>query len=498
MSFIPGVFEQQKNGPWDLRKPERHRGKSMASIPFETSDFCTEGVLNYLYTLKEDWELEHDKNGRRLPEDFNTKEERYQGYAKLIASLRGTTFYLEPEYYGSGRMGYLLQLEGIRPHGKPWELHMIDSATAYYLDEDAQNALKHVIYVTLHGRVCVDEAVAKWDDKFLGPIKEMDIFKAKDLDEANDILLLQKAAKSLELAWAGKPTKYMFQWDFTSSGLIIAGLSFHSRPMMDVGNIHSGDKVADVYVDSAKSLGFSELLRKKIKLILMPYFHGSTYQRLVMSIKELTGKSLKLKTVKAKMEKAFGPCIANILDITNWGVGIVHNEQTEFYFTLPDLFRATHRAYFKSIEVRVTVASANPLHEETCKTTHTFTLDMPVNRQSDGQWLVKTKFGPKVRGLFANITHGIDAFVLRCIVDVLLSLGMPFLLKHDAYTIHPSCYRIVLEEARKAFGKLFETNLYAAAIKEIAGYAKSKPPVLHLVHGKARETIVKAKAFFMP
>jgi hypothetical protein len=191
--------------------------------------------------------------------------------------------------------------------------------------------------------------------------------------------------------------------------------------------------------------------------------------------------------------------VANLIDIADWGVTILHNEQTQFSWTLPDGFKATHKAYFESVPVQITVASANKKHEKSHRTTHTMVMNMPYAMDKTRRPLVKVDGKPaKVRGLYANITHSLDSYVLRHVADVLLDMEMPFLLKHDDYMVHPSCYDVVLRESREVFNELYKTNLYLKALEEIAVHAKSQPPVPGLVQGNAANVISEAQAYLMP
>ncbi len=498
LHFKPGVFEQTHNEGWKLRSADKKRGKRLASIPFELSDVASDEIIMHGYELKPDWNRRTDKYGKKLPEDFNTKVERYRGYKDLIMSLRGERFYLELKYSGSGRMFYKTQIEGARPQGKKWETQMIDSAEAYYLSVEQRDALKHLIYCELkHERVTPAEACKKWTDDLLEDALAIDPLKAESEDDYGDMIFTKKAALALQAARDNKPTKYLFGWDFTNSGLIMAGLSFNSEHMLDAGNVHTRDDVVDMHSKFGEAYNLN-VSRKEIKRVHMPLLHGSTLKGLVNKVHEITGNTdLTLADVREKNLAAYGPCVDNLIDIADWGVDILHNTQTRFSWTLPDGFRANHKAYFESVPVVITVASANERHAKTGKTTHTIISDMPYATDNAGRPLIGD-VKAKVRGLYANITHSLDAYVLRNVVDALLDEGQPVLLKHDDYMVHPGSYEIVLKAARKVFNELFESNLYARALEEIAANAVTKPEVPALILGNAENVIDDARAFLMP
>jgi hypothetical protein len=347
-------------------------------------------------------------------------------------------------------------------------------------------------------RVTPLEAERRVTDEMVAQCLEQDVMTAADDEEAGEMILLIKAATALRDAEAGMPTKYLFGWDFTNSGLIMAGLSFHSAEMMDAGNIHTRDDVVDMHskFGEAFALGVS---RKEIKKVHMPLLHGASLQGITKAVNSVSDETYSKDDVLAKMDDAYGETSRNLISIADWGVEILHNEQTRFRWTLPDGFPAQHKAYFQSVPVQITVASADAKHEKSHRTTHTMIMDMPYAMDSHRQPLIKVEGkSPKVRGLYANITHSLDSYVLRHVADVLLDMDMPFLLKHDDYMVHPSCYDVVLRESKEVFNELYETNLYAKAMEEIAQHAKIKPPVPGLVQGNAGNVVNEAQAFLMP
>jgi DNA-directed RNA polymerase len=102
------------------------------------------------------------------------------------------------------------------------------------------------------------------------------------------------------------------------------------------------------------------------------------------------------------------------------------------------------------------------------------------------------------RGLFANLTHSIDAYVLRCVVKALRAAGKPFLLKHDDYIVPPSALHIVKKAAQEAFNTLYEVNVYQSALEEIAQHSPYELVIPTLYKGKARNTAGASQNFLMP
>lgn len=499
LHFEPGMAYQKGCEGFRLKKEHKNRLKQLSSVPFKLSYMATKELILKGYTLKPDWNARVDSNGNRLQEHPNTKKERYQGYADTIMALEDETFYLELEYSGSGRMFYKFQLEGMRPQGKLWETLMIDSAEPYYLSESGANALKHLIYCELTGtRVPLSEAVKHFSSDMVQDVLDnYDPMKAEDDEEFGQCILLRKAAHAFNAYLKGKPTHSMFGWDFTNSGLIMAGMSFHSHEMMRAGNVLNQSEVVDSHTQFGEGYNL-DISRKDVKRLHMPLLHGSTLGGLMRSIHDITGdKSLTERDIAEKNRAAYGDCVDNLITIADWGVHAVNNKQSKLTWTLPDGFKATHKAYFKSVPVRITAVSCNEAHSKG-KTTHTIISDMPYCVDNTGKPLVADA-PVKVRGLYANITHSLDAYVLRHITDTLLAAGMPVKLKHDDYMISPESYDMVLQAAREAFTRLYERNLYIAAIEEIGNHSVEEDiemPVI--IMSDAENEVAESDTFLMP
>lgn len=498
----PGVATQKKNCGWKLSSKDKKRLKRLSSIPFKLSDVATEELIWKGYTLKKDWNKRVDKNDMPLKEHPTTKKERYRGYLELIMGLGGI-FYMELKYSSSGRMYYVPQLEGIRPQGKLWETLMVDSANPIFYSEGELEALYHIIYCTVTGgKVLPSTARDIMENNhevavdIYAAIEDMDPMNATTESEFGEYLLVQKAVKALDLYLAGKPSHYLFGWDFTNSGLMMAGLSFKEEKMLQAGNLYGGAVIRDSHTEFGNGLGLS-LSRDDVKKIHTPLLHGSSYKGLADKVSALTGAEMSVLDIKKRVMEAYGPAAQNLVDIATWGIEALSNDQTSFSWTLPDGFKATHTAYFEKVELKLIVASADPRHEKTCKTSHTVISDMPYALDNAGNHYVESR-SAKVRGLYATITHSIDSYVLRRVVDRLLDLGLPVMLKHDDYMVHPGSLKVVVDTCIEVFEELFNSNIYQDAINEIAANAKSGIRPIELVTGDAECLVKESEGFLMP
>lgn len=512
--FKAGQFYQKATAAGKLNAEQKGFAKELASIPLEVSDVVTKELLMFGYSLKKDWNKRTDKNGRALPEHFNTKKERYERYADCVMGLKDETIYLEMKYSDSGRMFYKCQLEGIRPQGKLWETLLIDSAKPYYMTVSQLDALKHHIYCAIEDvRVPVSEAVENFtDEHYIEAISkdfyDVDMDNLKDREEEfGTNILLKKAALAIKDTLDGKPTKYMFGWDFTTSGLIVAGVSFHSKHMMDAGNMHTGTVVNDSHTNFNNMLDLG-MERKDAKKLHQPLLHGGTFKGLLKKVHEIKeDDSLQFGELIERLENAYGKCVHNIEGLADWGTQAVSNNQSKLHWTVPDGYKATHKAYYVSVHSKVVTVSCDPEHKNGI-TSHTIISDLPYATDNLGNSLAMpsvdvdgnpVKAEVKVRGLYATITHSLDSFVLRYIAGVFMSYGFPIKLKHDDFAIHPSHYELLLNSAREAFEVLAETNFYQEAVNEIAEYSDqsgiSAPKLLTLDH---EAPIAEAECFLMP
>lgn len=509
LHFKPGRFYQKKVEDFVLPSAHKKRGKALASIPFTVSDVATAELIQKGYELNKDWDRRTDSNGNKLPEHHTNKKERYAMYRDLIVGLKGEVFYLELKYAASGRMFYKFQLEGMRPQGKHWETLMIDSANEYHLTDEQQLALKHHIYCGLNDvRVTPQEVEAKWDEELLQQATDIDPMTAKDDEEFGKFILLNKAAKSLAYAIAGIPTKYIFGWDFTTSGLIVAGTSFRSVEMMKGGNMHTEGTVYDAHTNFNEMLELG-MSRKDAKKVHQPLLHGGTWKGLLDIVHEVKeSDELTMDELKERLYKAYGSCVENIIDIADWGTEVVNNTQTKVSWTLPDGFRATHKAYFQSAHVKIFTVSCDDKHKSGI-TSHTIIKDMPVKFDVRNRpitvYTVDSKTGKyvpatvKIRGLYANITHSLDAYVLRHVADAVMLDSKPIMLKHDDFMVHPSSYETVLLSSQHAFNKLYATNHYQVALKEIASKSVDKDCMYpELLVGNAKNVVDESASFLMP
>lgn len=511
INLEPGVVNQTSVGGWSLTAEQRFHLAEVASVPYKIWDGCTKELLLHGYSLKQDWNKKHwiDKTGekRKLSEDPILKKRRFNVYAHKIVDhvKKFPRFYLSMKYDHRYREYYeAAVLEGMLPHGKLWNTLMIDSAEPFDLTEDDVCVLKHIIYVNLHGRENLENANKKFSpDDYLAALTA-NPFEAKTEKEFGVAILLNKAVHAIEQFMNNEQCTFMFGYDFTNCGLMMAGLSFHSKEMMKSANLGNHKTVHDSHADFGSGYDL-DLDRDTIKEIHTPLLHGSSNKGLVKILNKHLGEDVvdEAKVADAN-EKAYGVCVRNIGTIADWGYLITGNRQSTLRWTMPDGYKAASKAYMEGVPVQCYAASAR--HKEGyCA--YVVVSSMPLVEDNNGYpiydkhtQLDGVPYPVKVhkRGLFADLTHSIDAYVLRCVVRALRKAGRPFLLKHDDYIVPPSAMHIVKAAAQSAFTELYGVNMYRKALIEIAEHSPYDLEVPTLYMGDARNTAGVSENFLMP
>jgi len=502
-----GVVNQTTVGSWFISKDQYEFLEQVGSVPYKIWEGCTEELLLKGYSLKTDWGKKKDSKGNRLSEDPILMRKRYATYADKIVNhvKRFPKFYLSAKYDDVWRVYYeAAGLDGARPHGKLWETLMIDSAEPFDLTGEDEKVLKHIIYVTLHGRISIDKANAKFSPTHYQTARSRNPIAATTEKEFGEAILLNKAATALRDYENGDPSTFMFGYDFTNSGLMMAGLSFHSKEMMKASNMGNHKTVFDSHTEFNNSYDLG-LCRDDAKDLHTALLHGSTNMTLVKKIEELKGDgSITEDQVNDKNVKAYGDCVRNIATIADWGSIAVGNRQSTLRWSTPDNWKASSNAKMEGVPVRCYAASAR--HKEGyCQ--YIVVSSMPLVEDKNGYPIydkdteldgVRYPVSVKKRGLYARITHSADAYVLRCVVRALVNAKRPFLLKHDDYIVPPGAVSIVLQAAQEAFSVLYETNMYSKALDEIAEHSPYgiMVPTLHV--GAAKNTASVSINFLSP
>ncbi|RUM30957.1 MAG: hypothetical protein DSY42_03550, partial [Aquifex sp.] len=253
---------------------------TLAMEPFKLNPLCIREILSLGYSLKKDWNKTKDKNGRKLKELPVVKRKRYYEMADKVVDTvkRLPAIYLSAKYCGRKRVYYdFARLDGIRPHGKEWEVSMWDGVPRILTDEDA-TVLRWIIYSSLHGKCSVEEANDKFEASYIA-LAMKPILESDSEDELGKRIRLHKACKALQDYYDGVENASLFGFDLTNSGLIMNAVSYHSGKMLEGANLSGLEHYVDSHMRFGEIFGI-KLCRDDIKKIHMEVLHGGTPERL--------------------------------------------------------------------------------------------------------------------------------------------------------------------------------------------------------------------------
>lgn len=425
---VPGKVYQKDIRGHRLRPDDKAHLKTLSSIKFYRSEFCTEEYLKEIQAL-----VPVDPSNSELKWK---KEARYDMYRKEILAI--DSFYLATKFDGRGRMYYEgATLEGFRPQGKAYESFMFELAPRK-LSEEGKEILDGLHYKE-------------------GVLKDLRV-------------------KQVTKAVASGYTGMTVECDITNSGLLIAGLSFRSPEMLSATNGYAGVTKADSHKIFGNAYGLS---REDAKKIHTPLLHGASNFAIAKVLSKVTGKYYSEEDVYEANEEAYGRAVHNIGMIAEYGADIMSNTRSEVSWSMPDGLRATHRAYTDHIPLEL-------VHES--RKVKVFK-EMPMLFDGSGYPVYDSK-APNakestrshLRGLYANIIHSIDAYVMREIINS----GMPLLAKHDAFFVHPNDVEQLKLMLQGIYSEIQEEGVLLSILEQIEEETGVEAPELFIGNAESR------------
>lgn len=416
--------------------------------------------------------------------------EALEKYARL-SSLDG--FYLPMWMDYRTRLYYDFSEVGINPHGKHFETSLYESAEPYMITEVDEYLYSAVVII--EGRMPHHEAVDKFNankDYYLEQLRQP-ISDLPSVDELGEWLYNSRLADAIESYYNGTETHFLLSEDATNGGLQHGGIGFHSKEMMIPSNVGGAPEQLDSHGNLQTQLGLAS--RDTAKKIHQPLLHGSSMVTLASVLECSTTEA------EAFITKAYGQSVLNIEKIADWGVAIATNNNTSLLWKTRDGFNAQSIAYVETVPLTIKfIAERNKegwaqikLHK-----------DMPLLRAANGELVYggsgkdKLKVGGSVknRGLYANITHSIDATALR---DVIRATGGRGLWKHDNFLV-PGLMKLVRTTYRNALLAEYDFKGYEAAMLDItANYNGNAPQLPTLVYGDAsKDMIINSHYYLAP
>ena len=432
--------------------------------------------------------------GRVTMDKIQADELVYEALGKYarLASLDG--FYLPMWLDYRTRMYYDFSEVGINPHGKQFETCLFESAEPYMIENIDEYLYSAVVIID--GRMPHHEAIARFNankDYYMEQLRKP-LSDTPSVDELGEWLYNTRLADAIESYYNGTETHFLLSEDATNGGLQHGGIGFHSKEMMIPANVGGAPEQLDSHGNLQQLLGLAS--RDTAKEIHQPLLHGSSMNTLAGVL------DCSVMEAEAFITKAYGQSVLNIEKIADWGVAVATNNNTSLLWKTRDGFNAQSIAYVETVPLTIRfIAERNAqgwgqllLHK-----------DMPLLRSAKGELVYgggsakdKTKVGGKVknRGLYANITHSIDATALR---DVIRATGGRGLWKHDNFLV-PGTMTTVRRAYREALLAEYDFKGYEAAMIDILeNYQGLAPQMPMLTYGDAtKDAIINSHYYLAP
>lgn len=432
--------------------------------------------------------------GRVTMDKIQADELVYEALEKYsrINSLDG--FYLSMWMDYRTRLYYDFSEVGINPHGKHFETSLFESAEPYTITDI--NEYLYSAAVIIDGRMPHHEAIDKFNankDYYMVELRKP-LSDTPSVSELGEWLYNTRLADAIESYYNGTETHFLLSEDATNGGLQHGGIGFHSTEMMIPANVGGAPEQLDSHGMLQAKLGLTS--RDTAKDIHQPLLHGSSMHTLA-SVLECS-----VREAEIFVTKAYGKSVLNIERIADWGVAVATNNNTSLLWKTRDGFNAQSIAYVETVPLTIKfIADRNSqgwgqllLHK-----------DMPLLKSVKGELVYgggsssnKAKVGGTVknRGLYANVTHSVDATALR---DIIRATGGKGLWKHDNFLV-PGLMTLVRQTYRQALLAEYDFKAYDAAMVDIlSNYNGEAPAKPTLVYGDAtKDSIINSHYYLAP
>ncbi len=517
------------------RAVEKELLREMSGWEFKLSNVATEELLMHYYRLGKTYGLV-ERGSTKVRETKDMIEARYSKYTNIILDLEGTTFYLSTWEDARRRMYYDLKLQGLNPQGKLFETLLIDIVNPYVISDSGAQDLIHILMVTLEGRMSMSSAQSRFtknSSEVLARVGKLDLLTATNQKQLGTRLLLKKLVVAYKQYLAGEPCHYIFGKDLTNSGLGIAANGFRSVKMMKLANYGGLKTPQDSHGATAEAFG---LPRDTVKKVLTALLHGGGYDTMA---KDLIAKLREGKLeayigkygidgadsvfdkdhayitgeyVSTYIHEVYGEGVDNIGNITAWGRSVVNSTNTTLMWNTPDGYKAQSVAYLESVPLKLYPVS---IVNKNSYAVWKVTADLPLVETNSGGSIFSDDYmkaigevdkdgnAKKVRakksGLYANITHSMDSYLLRSVIRYAVEHNLCGLFKHDDYILPLNSFEAVRDVIRNCMTLVYETDVYSKAVEDIACNHTQAIQVPSITLGKGKlSNIKKSENFLMP
>jgi len=500
----PSVVMQRTVGLRKISGDQKAFIKLLSDQPMALHSELSKEVINHFHTLKDDWNKTLDKDGREVMWKGTLKREHYRDTTDQILGMKGTPYYLPYKFDHRLRVSpEAHRLEGINAHGKTFETLQHCSAEGHIIDDEGMKAINQQLYSARTKRTGLEDAQSLLKPAHFNEVGDNELLSSTSHKDMANLMVCRKALESRDLHKSGLACNNLYGWDLTFSGAIMAGLLFKSPEFLVAGNLYGRDTITDAHNNFGLLFGLDGLDRDIAKTMQQPIMHGGHISTLVNLLAD-HGIELPADEVKAKVINVYGESVTNINTIADWGVALSRSEYSTMTWTLPDKMIGAHNAYQSGVAVDNYVISCG--HKNGYA--HTVQLaNLPYETTSTGKPLYAKmstvgkksyKVSTHLRGLFADILHSVDAYVLRCIVRAVRAEGHTILVKHDNFYVHPRSYSLLMRAAKDVFKEILHSNLLEDILKEIAERSPFPANAPEMIYGGAEDKIEESNLFLLP
>lgn len=388
------------------------------------------------------------------------------------------------------RLYYDLKELGFNPHGKTFETSLYELAEGRFITRTGFEDLAYSAATIIDGRMAHRTAIELFE---ANPEHYLTALRTESDDMGKD-LYNSRLAQAIEDYHSETPSHFLLGEDATNGGLQHGGIGFKEPKMMIPANVGGSAHQEDSHGNLQKLLNLPS--RQDAKDVHQPLLHGSSLQ----TVAKVIGKTL--ADTKTMLTEAYGNSVSNIPTIADWGTQVVDNYQTTLMWTTHDGFKAQSIAYTESVPLVLYALSSSNKSGYTQITIHR---DMPLIQDANGQPIYGAvgedkSHGKsnKLRGLYANATHSIDATGLRSVI----SNGedgeqLQGLWKHDNFLVHPNDMRRVRAGYKQALLEEHEASLYDSMLEQVAANCIHTPKIPTLIKGNAPIELIEESHYFL-
>ena len=458
-----------------LDKTLKFIARGIASMPMKLVDDLNGKILleellkgaDYSYALK------GDSSEHRL-----AMKARFTKYAELYDLMKERSnklpLYLSVFFDYRGRIYYDVPLSLLNPQHKLGK-YVWEANTPRKLSELDYKSLAFAI-VSASERTSYENIVEKFESKEQFYYDEL--LKAEGLE----LVYNKRLIKAVEDYREGNKSRFLIARDFTTGGLLHFSSGYTmERKSLALSNLFNTNEVYDTHSAVAKAvsnIACREIARNDAKVINQSLLAGAGMKSVTDAFNDHLGTEVSIKDMEGALVEVYGNTATTFNKYNRWGRSVLDNFNTSLMWTMPDGVKAQSSSFIKGQEVKLYVPDASA-KEGTKSIKVTRNMPLLVDNSSGTPLCVGIHAEAKVSGFLANVTHSIDAYVLRKIVKSLIDAGEVGLFIHDnILTFGINHETLVMPTAQEVIKQNMESKIFLDIQHQVAYNHTNNPPVI--------------------